>query len=97
MYIQPCTNIKSVKGATFNFSGQSTYDYSSYMAEKSDDILIISTVGGAAVGLISAKNDLKREFVPKAFHNIGVATLGLFGLASLNFFISEANRSKNKD
>ncbi len=96
MYIQPCTNPKSVKGATLNFSSQKTYDYSSYMAKKADDIVLISAIGGAAIALISAKNNMKREFLPKAFHNIGVATLGLFGLASLNFFAYEANHSKHR-
>jgi len=97
MYIQPCASKNLIKGATLNFSSQNRSNYSSYMSEKSNDIITISSVGGSLIGLVSAKNDLKRELVPKVFHSIGVVALALFGLASLNFFINEANHSKKKN
>lgn len=99
MYIQPCTSKSLVKGATLNFSSKNSHDdynYYSYIAEKSNDIISISALGGTCVGFISAKDNLKREFIPKSLHNVGVATLALFGLASLNFFISEA-KQPNKE
>lgn len=98
MYIQPCTTKYGGKVATLNFSSKKSNgnDYFSYISDKSFDIITISSLGGGCLSLISAKDNLKKEFIPKACHNIGVATLALFGITSLNYFISAEKNSKQK-
>lgn len=97
MYIQPCTSKSLARGATLNFSSKDSTDYYSYISEKSGDIIIISTLAGSSIGFISAKNNIQNELLPKAFHSVGIIALALFGLASLNFFMSETRHSKEND
>lgn len=97
MYIQPCASKNGAKFVTLNFSGEKSNDYSSYMANKSNDIIATSAIGGTCVGLISAKSNFKREVLPKIAHNIGLATLILFGIISLNFFLSDSNNTKKEN
>lgn len=93
MHIQPCTSKHGVKNATFNFRSRQSSDYSSYMSEKSDDIIILSSLGGSCIGLIAAKNNFRKELVPKVFESIGFTAFALFGITSLSFFIKEARHS----
>ena len=94
MYIQPCTNKVEVKFIAVNFSSKKSDHYSSYMADKSNDIIKTSSIVGACLGLIAAKDNFKKELIPKVFYNIGFTSLALFGILSLHFLISEANNSK---
>lgn len=97
MHIQPCTSKNGVKNATVNFSSQKSSAYYSYMSEKSNDIVTISSLGGACIGVISAKDNLRRESVSKIAHSAGFATLALFTITSLNFLISKEYNSKKKN
>jgi hypothetical protein len=94
MYIQPYANKNGVKFVALNFSSKNSDTYSSYMADKSNAIIKTSSIVGACLGLISAKNNLKKESLSKIFHNIGFISLALFGILSLNFFLSENNNQK---
>jgi hypothetical protein len=89
MRIEFDANRSTEKRFAANFGHKRSDNYYAYMSDRSNNIIKTSILGGTIIALITSRKNLRREFVPKVFQDIGTMTLILFGAASTKFALSD--------